>query len=236
MLVTSHLLPVGIKGVVIAGLLAAVMSSLASGFNSSSTLFTMDFYRHLKPHASERELVLVGRLATAVLVMLGIMWVPLICSISSRLFIYLQSVQAYISPPIAAVFILGILWKRVNGRGAIYALVTGAVVGGLRLVLEILFKKNGFTLPGMEWFVEINFLHFALFLFILSATVLTLVSLQEEEPSAKKIAGLTISTTSMRQNPPGVTVSKIDLWWLRMNVGFSVALIVLIVTLWIIFF
>ncbi|MDW7682191.1 MAG: sodium:solute symporter, partial [bacterium] len=114
-LVASQLLPAGIKGIVIASLLAALISSLASCFNSSSTLFTMDFYREFRPNSSEKELVLVGRLATTVLVILGIMWVPFIKYISSQIYIYLQSVQAYISPPIAAVFILGILWKRVNG-------------------------------------------------------------------------------------------------------------------------
>ncbi len=235
-LVTSHLLPVGIKGIVIAGLLAAVMSSLASCFNSSSTLFTMDFYRHFRPLANERELVLVGRLATAVMVMLGIMWVPLIHSISSQLFIYLQSVQAYISPPIAAVFILGILWKRVNGRGAIYALITGAIIGGLRLVLEIMFRKNGFSLPGMDWFVQMNFLHFALFLFIISAAVLTLLSLQDEQPPAEKIAGLTISGSRMQQSALNMAVGTENPWWMRINIALSVALVSLIILLWIIFF
>ncbi|MEJ2635765.1 MAG: sodium:solute symporter [Calditrichia bacterium] len=235
-LVTSHLLPVGIKGIVIAGLLAAVMSSLASCFNSSSTLFTMDFYRHFRPLANERELVLVGRLATAVMVMLGIMWVPLIHSISSQLFIYLQSVQAYISPPIAAVFILGVLWKRVNGRGAIYALITGAIIGGLRLALEIMFKKSGFSLPGMDWFVQMNFLHFALFLFIISVAVLTLLSLQDEQPPAEKIAGLTISGSRLQQSALNMAVGTENPWWMRINIALSVALVSLIILICIIFF
>ncbi|HQC51033.1 MAG TPA: sodium:solute symporter, partial [bacterium] len=108
----TGLLPVGMKGLVIAGLLAALMSSLAACFNSTSTLFTMDLYKPFRKYASERELVLVGRIATALLVVIGLLWIPFIKYLSSQIYIYLQSVQAYISPPIAVCFLLGLFWKR----------------------------------------------------------------------------------------------------------------------------
>jgi len=116
-------MPAGLQGVLIAAMLAALMSSLASVFNSSSTIFTMDFYKKFKPDASERELVTVGRLATVLMVVLGMAWIPFMGRISSQLWIYLQSVQAYISPPIAAVFLLGVFWRRINGQGALASLL-----------------------------------------------------------------------------------------------------------------
>lgn len=230
-LVTSHLLPVGIKGIVVAGLLAALMSSLASCFNSSSTLFTMDFYKNFRPEASEKELVLVGRLATTALVVLGILWVPFIRSISSQLFVYLQSVQAYVSPPIAAVFILGIFWQRVNGRGAISALIAGAVIGALRLILEIGSKNYGLSLAALEWFYSMNFLHFAIFLFTTSAVILIGISLLTDAPGPEKLTGLTFAAAE-----PGAGKTVGSSSWRRMNITFSILLILIVFTLWAIFF
>src|SRR6266446_5941336 len=119
-----NLLPVGLVGLVMAALLAAVMGAMSSVFNSASTLVTLDFYKKLRPQASEKQLVNFGRVATG-MVVLGLLWVPFIHYISSQLYIYLQSVQAYISPPISACFVLGILWPRMNGSGAISSLLTG---------------------------------------------------------------------------------------------------------------
>src|SRR5215475_403784 len=136
-----NLLPTGLVGLMIAALLAALMGGMASVFNSTSTLVTLDFYKKLKPDASERQLVLIGRLATGVMVLLGIAWVPFITRISGQLYIYLQSVQGYISPPIASCFILGILWTRMNAQGAISSLLTGFVLGTVRFILEL-------TYPG----------------------------------------------------------------------------------------
>jgi len=235
-LVSSNLLPVGIKGMVIASLLAALMSSLASCFNSSSTLFTMDFYKHYKPKASERELVLVGRLATTVLVILGILWVPLIRSISSQLFVYLQSVQAYISPPIAAVFIFGIFWKRANGKGAISALVAGAVMGALRLILEIVTKTSSLSLGSFSWYSEMNFLHFAVFLFIVSSAILIGVSLYTNPPERNKLAGLTFATADQVSSPFIQKMDSKNPMWNKLNIVFSVILVLSILTLWTIFF
>src|SRR6266852_4373440 len=133
-----NLLPNGLVGIMIAALLAALMGAMSSVFNSASTLVTLDFYKKIKPDASERNLVNFGRFATGIMVLLGLLWVPFIHLISSQLYIYLQSVQAYISPPIASCFVLGILWTRLNGTGAISSLMTGFLLGGTRFVLEIM--------------------------------------------------------------------------------------------------
>ena len=136
------LLPAGLKGLVVAGLLAALMSSLSSVFNSCSTLVTWDIYKKLHPQASERTLVRVGQLSTVVLVGFGLLWIPIMKLISGQLYQYLQSVQAYISPPIAAVFLIGVFWKRVNAqRGDRRRWCTGFVLGMARLVLEL--NKEG---------------------------------------------------------------------------------------------
>jgi SSS family solute:Na+ symporter len=131
------LLPIGLKGIVVAGLLAALMSSLSAVFNSCSTLITWDIYKKIRPASSERTLVNVGRIATVVLVGLGLLWIPMMKLISGQIYEYLQSVQAYISPPIAAIFLIGVLSKRVNSKGAIAALATGFVLGTARLILEL---------------------------------------------------------------------------------------------------
>lgn len=182
-----RILPVGFKGLVVAGFLAALMSSLSSVFNSTSTLFTFDFYKKWRPNASERELVNVGRLATVILVIIGLLWIPLMRKLTEGggLYTYLQSVQAYISPPIAAAFLLGIFFKKINGKGALVSLWTGFVLGIGRLVLQFrndLSIKNGdgsiFAEGGLfDHLITMNFLHFAIFLFIICTIVMIGVSL-----------------------------------------------------------
>ena len=186
------LLPAGLKGLVVAGMLAALMSSLSSVFNSCSTLITWDIYKQLHPGASDRTLVWVGQVSTVVLVVLGLLWIPMMDLISGQIYQYLQSVQAYISPPIAAVFLLGIFWKRLNSAGAIASLAAGFVLGLGRLVAEL--SKD--SLSGLLfWYADINFLHFAVFLFVVCAVFLVLVSFMTPEPSAEKLRGLTFATT-----------------------------------------
>ncbi len=186
------LLPAGLRGLVAGGLLAALMSSLAAVFNSCSTLFTMDIYTKLRPDSSEKTLVLVGRIATGVVVILGILWIPMMKNISGELYHYLQSVQAYIAPPITAVFLLGLFWKRINAPGALTALIGGFVVGMLRLVAEL----NKEALSGWLYvFADIVFLHFAIFLFLGCIAAMIIVSLLTAEPSYEKIQGLTYATT-----------------------------------------
>jgi SSS family solute:Na+ symporter len=182
------LLPSGFRGLVVAGLLAALMSSLSSVFNSCSTLITWDVYRELHPGASERQLVWVGRASTTVLVLLGLAWIPLMQLISGQLYQYLQSVQAYISPPIAAVFLVGILSPRVNARGAMASLLTGFALGMSRLVAEL----NKGRLDGWLFtYADINFLHFAVILFLVCTVVLFAASLTAPRPARAAVEGLT---------------------------------------------
>jgi SSS family solute:Na+ symporter len=184
------LLPVGLRGLVVAGLLSALMSSLSSVFNSCSTLITWDVYRELRPEASERRLVWVGRVATGVLVVLGLAWIPFMQYISGTLYEYLQSVQSYIAPPIAAVFLLGVFWKRVNAKGALASLLVGFVLGMARLGLEL--NKGALGDGGLLfYFADIMFLHVAALLFLVCAAVLVGVSLATAPPPAEKTRGLT---------------------------------------------
>jgi SSS family solute:Na+ symporter len=186
----ATLLPVGLRGLVVAGLLAALMSSLSSVFNSTSTLITIDVYKKLRPATTERGLVLVGQVSTALLVGLGLLWIPLMKLVSGQLYQYLQSVQAYISPPIAAVFLVGILWQRVNAFGAMASLITGFVLGMGRLAAE-LGKQN---LSGiLRTYADINFLHFAVLLFVVCSVVLIVASLLTPPPSPEKTTGLTLA-------------------------------------------
>ncbi len=225
------LLPTGFRGLVVAGLLAALMSSLSSVFNSCSTLFTLDIYKKLHPEASEKLLVRVGQLATVVLVILGLLWIPLIRVISGQLFVYIQSVQAYISPPIAAVFLIGILWRRVNARGAIVSLGVGFVLGMGRLAAEL--GKS--ALDGwLFWFADINFLHFASFLFVICTVVLIVVSLTAPPPSNQKLAGLTFATAAAPMSeadphPPS------DPAWRRKDLWATLVLVLIVAAIWIYF-
>ena len=191
-------MPVGLKGLVAAGLLAALMSSLASVFNSCSTLFTVDIYKKLYPNTPEGKLVNIGRVATAIVVVLGIAWIPIMQNISSALYEYLQSVQSYIAPPIAAVFLLGIFFKRINSKGAMATLIGGLLVAIVRLTLEI----NKSQLEAGSIFYTIgttNFLTFAAWFFLFCVILCVTVSLLTKAPSPAQINGLTYSTLSEEQ-------------------------------------
>lgn len=218
----NELLPVGIKGIVIAALLAALMSSLSSVFNSSSTLIVMDFYKKYNPDATEKELVYCGQFATLLLVVSGLLWIPFIGVMSNQLFIYLQSVQAYIAPPIAAVFLLGILWKQVNGRGALATLLFGFFAGASRFLAELAVKSGWNTGTLIKFYAEINFLHFAILLFVSSIIILTFVSLMTFEPKQEEILE-TIFKKSTRQR-----ISQASVFG-------SILLVVIVLVLWLIF-
>jgi len=242
-----NLLPSGLVGMMIAALLAALMGAMSAVFNSASTLVTLDFYKKYRPDASERHLVNFGRIATGMMVVLGLLWVPFIHLISSQLYIYLQSVQAYISPPIAACFILGILWPRLNGVGAITSLLTGFVLGAVRFVMELKDRAAGgsyFTSGIAGWIVNINFLHYAIFMFVVCSAVLIGVSLVTPAPERKKLAGLTFSTVREKLDVQAVGVVAAQPAYKmtaetsmehRMNVALSLVLAVSVIALWVYF-
>ncbi len=227
-ILVTRLLPIGFKGLVLAGMLAALMSSLASAFNSVSTLLTWDVYRKWRPLASEARLVFVGRVTTVVLVFVGLAWIPAMKYVSPQLYIYLQSVQAYIAPPIAAVFLLGVLFPRLNGKGALAALWTGFVLGFARLVLEL--DKSHLT-PGAPtyWYADINFLHFAALLFLLCSLILIGVSIMTPPPTPERVADLTVQTVAPSA---AVEVAPVER---NLEIGLSVLLAATIGALWIVF-
>ncbi|MHC4234867.1 MAG: sodium:solute symporter [Planctomycetota bacterium] len=209
----TSLLPIGVKGLVIAGLFAAMMSSLAACFNSCGTLFTMDIYKPRRPTASERELVLVGRLVTIVIVILGILYVPFMKHLGgSQLYLYLQKIQGYISPPIAAVFLLGVFWKRLNGTGALASLYTGFVMGAARLLLELGHNAWDWPLGPVTPLVTMNFLHFAILMFAVCVAVLVIVSMATPALSAGQLRGLTFATTAKRAKAVEIADSTADSW------------------------
>jgi solute:Na+ symporter, SSS family len=237
-----NLLPTGLVGLVMAALLAAVMGAMSSVFNSASTLVTLDFYKKLRPDASEGQLVTFGRIATGIMVLLGLLWVPFIHYISSQLYIYLQSVQAYISPPIAACFVLGILWPRLNGKGAITSLLTGFVLGATRFLLELSDRAGGgrFESPVARWIIDMNFLHYAIFMFVVCSIVLIVVSLMTPAPDRKRLAGLTFATvddkieTTVVGTPQRKPAHETPLEH-RLNLFFSALLLATVIGLWIYF-
>ena len=238
-----NLLPVGLVGLVMAALLAAVMGAMSSVFNSASTLVTLDFYKKLRPQVSERELVNFGRIATGIMVVLGLLWVPFIHYISSQLYIYLQSVQAYISPPIAACFVLGILWPRLNGSGAILSLLSGFVLGAARFILELVDRAGAhrFASPIARWCIDMNFLHYAIFMFLVCSVVLVGVSLLSPAPDRRQLAGLTFATVDDKietvavGSPPVRKPAKETPLEKGMNIVFSLLLVGTVVGLWIYF-
>jgi solute:Na+ symporter, SSS family len=197
-LLVATILPIGIRGIVVAGLLAALMSSLAGVFNASSTLFTMDFYARLKPQASQRHLVWVGRIATTAMVLIGLLWIPVISG-GRGLYDYLQTVQGYLAPPIFVVFFFGVFNKRLNHKGCLAALVTGFVLGLGRLAIDTpvsMIENFTYEQGSFLWVVNnIFFQYYSLLIFIICAVVMVVVS-RMTGGSKKDLSGLTYGTLS----------------------------------------
>jgi SSS family solute:Na+ symporter len=191
-LVTA-LLPPGIRGLIVACLLAALMSSLASLFNSSASLFTVDIYEKIRPGQSSQHLLQVGRVATGAVVGLGIIWIPVMAKVSGGgLYQYLQSVQGYLAPPITAVFLLGIFWPRLNSAGATWALGGGFVLGMIKLSLQAFYGKGKIEQPAILASIgDFNFLYATGVLFAISAVIMIVVSFMTPAPPIEKVRGLT---------------------------------------------
>ncbi|UCC98066.1 MAG: sodium:solute symporter [Phycisphaerales bacterium] len=200
----SSLLPAGLRGLVVGGLLAALMSSLSSLFNSCASLFTVDIYEKINPKASERHLVTVGRIATLVVVGMGIIWIPVMQRVSQGgLYKYLQDVQSYLGPPITAVFLLGLFFKRINGKGAVAGLAVGFIAGMGKLALQALTGGGAEAIiTSPEWLVGIgqyNFLFASGWLLLISIVAIVGVSLLTAPPDYKRIAELTYGTATPEQ-------------------------------------
>ena len=204
-LLVAHILPVGVRGIVVAGLLAALMSSLAGVFNASSTLFTVDLYAKWKPQSSQHDLVRTGRIATTVMVGIGLLWIPVIQG-SKGLYLYLQSVQGYLAPPIFTVFFLGVFMKRVNAKGCLATLVVGFLLGLFRLAVDTPIAlgmqgfESGYAEGSFLWVVNnIFFQYFSILILLVCVVVLIGVSYLTEVPDARQIQGLTFATVTEQQ-------------------------------------
>jgi SSS family solute:Na+ symporter len=204
-MLVQAVMPTGLRGVVVAGLLAALMSSLAGAFNASSTLFTLDFYKKLHPSASQARLVWVGRAATATMVLIALLWIPVIQG-ARGLYDYLQGIQAYLAPPIAAVFFLGVFFRRLNAAGCLAALIAGLALGLFRLAVDtpvtlgVEGYAGGYPAGTLLWIVNnIYFQYWGLLIFLVSVAAMVVVSLATAPPPERQLAGLTYATVSREQ-------------------------------------
>ncbi len=230
-LLVKNVLPVGVRGIVVAGLLAALMSSLAGVFNASSTLFTMDFYSKFRPKASQHKLVWMGRIATAVMVLIGLAWIPVIRG-GRGLYDYLQGIQAYLAPPIFVVFFFGVFMKRLNSKGCLAALIVGFAMGIIRLAIDTPVGLLGISYTEGSFFWIMNnifFQYYSLLIFIVCVIVMIVVSYMSEAPSYEKIRGLTYGTTMADDR------EKSRASWSYGDVILSVLLMVIIVAIYLYF-
>jgi SSS family solute:Na+ symporter len=201
-LMVKHLLPAGLRGIVVAGLLSALMGSLAGVFNACSTLFTVDLYGKLKPRASQSQIVRTGRIATTVMVLIALMWIPVVQGAHS-LYDYLQTVQGYLAPPIFVVFFFGVFWKRLNAKGCLWAMIVGFTLGIFRMLVDtpVTMKLGGFAhgyTPGsLLWIINnINFQYFSILITLVSAVVMVMVSYASPDPDYVRIKSLTFGTAT----------------------------------------
>jgi len=205
-LMVEHLLPPGLRGLVVAGLLSALMGSLAGVFNACSTLFTVDLYEKMYPGASQAKLVRTGRTATAVMVLIALAWLPVIQG-AHGLYNYLQAVQGYLAPPVFVVFFLGVFWKRMNWQGCLWAMIVGFLVGLFRMAVDTPVSlglagfEHGYTEGTFLWIVnKTYFQYFSVLITLISAVVAVVVSLATAEPDYARIGGLTYATATAKDD------------------------------------
>ncbi|PKL82454.1 MAG: symporter [Ignavibacteriae bacterium HGW-Ignavibacteriae-3] len=233
-LLASNILPVGIKGIVIAGFLSAVMSSLSSAFNSIAALYTIDFYQPKHPDASDRTLVFVGRMATITTVGVVILLVPFVKIVNSHIYIFLQSTQAFISAPITAVFILGLTFKKINAKSAFISLIAGEFLGVSRFLIEFLNKSGMINNPILVAYAEINYLHFTIFLFL--ATSFLLISLSYFFRYGTEFGSQKINFLFAQKNSgPDITNNAAGISRIGVNVVLSGLILILTLSLWYLF-
>lgn len=225
----KELLPKGFTGIVVGGILAALMSSLASLFNSSSMLFTVDFYQKIRPNASEKHYLRVGRLATVVIVILGILWIPVMKDIGKVLYEYLQDVQSLLAPGIAAVFLLGIISKRTTPSAGFAGLVVGFTLGMLRLGLNIYYGDtvgDGFI---YRLIIEPNWLHYEIVLFFIVIALMIIVSFFTKAKDLTATPGLYFGSASPEQR--AITRAS----WSNWDVVHSAIIIAVIIAFYVYF-
>jgi SSS family solute:Na+ symporter len=223
------LLPTGFTGLVVGGILAALMSSLASLFNSSAMLFTVDFYQKYKPNASERHYVNVGRLATVVIVILGILWIPIMRELGKVLYAYLQDVQSLLAPGIAAVFLLGVVSKRTTPAAGYYGLVVGFFLGMLRLGMKVYYGDTVADNFLYELILAPNWLHYEIVLFFVIIGMMVIISFFTEKKDPMSMQGLYFGSATPEQR--AITRDS----WGKWDVVHSVVIISFIIAFYIYF-
>ncbi|KAF8768378.1 Sodium/glucose cotransporter 1 like protein [Argiope bruennichi] len=185
-----ELMPAGARGLMISTMLAALMSSLTSIFNSSSTIFTMDIWRRFRKQASETELLIVGRVFVLLLVVISVVWIPIVqAAQNSQLFHYIQSVTSFLAPPVCAVYVLAIIYKRVNEQGAFWGLMVGLLIGMIRFIWEFSYTvpscASQLPDPRPAIISKVHYLHFGIILFVISCIVTVVIS-YATQPIANK--------------------------------------------------
>jgi solute:Na+ symporter, SSS family len=234
-MMVKYLLPPGLRGIVVAGLLSALMGSLAGVFNACSTLFTVDLYQKWRPKATQSELVRMGRTATVIMIVIALAWIPVIQG-AHGLYGYLQSVQGYLAPPIFVVFFFGVFWKRLNAQGCLWAMVVGFVIGGFRMLVDtpVTMKlagyENGYTPGSFLWIVNnINFQYFSVLITVVSAVVMVVMSYATTAPDYGRIKSLTFATTSAEDK------ARTRASWEKKDVFFSAFILACILAAYIYF-
>lgn len=188
-------MPPGLRGLIMAVMIAALMSDLDSIFNSASTIFTLDIYKMIRKQVSSRELVIVGRLFVVFMVVVSIAWVPVIIEMQGgQMFYYIQEVSDYLTPPIASFFLLGIMWHRCNETGAFWGGMVGFVLGALRLVLTFVYREPHCNQPDERpsFIKDVHFMYVAAILFWVSTFVTVVVSLCTAPPTKEQIRTTTL--------------------------------------------
>ncbi|CAL1529910.1 unnamed protein product [Lymnaea stagnalis] len=177
------LMPDGLRGLMLAVMMSALISSLTSIFNSSSTIFTMDIWRRIRKNSSDVELMIVGRLCVLILVGVGIVWIPVVQSVT-ELFHYIQAITSFLAPPICSVYVLAIFWKRTNEKGAFWGLMVGLVVGLIRFAWEYAYKNypcgEEYKSEKPDIISKVHYLHFGIILFSIVTLVTVVISLLTE--------------------------------------------------------
>jgi SSS family solute:Na+ symporter len=222
-LMVRYLLPAGLRGVVVAGLLSALMGSLAGVFNACSTLFTVDIYEKIRPAAGQREIVRMGRLATVVMVLVAMAWIPVVKG-ATGLYNYLQAVQGYLAPPIFVVFFLGLFWKRLNAQGCLWAMVVGFLVGLFRMAVDtpvtLGLAPHGYAKGSFLWMVNnVNFQYFSILITAVSAGTMVGVSYLTPPPDDASLKDLTFATMTAEHRATS------DASWTSREVAASVGVV-----------
>jgi SSS family solute:Na+ symporter len=227
-MLVKYLLPPGLRGLVVAGLLSALMGSLAGVFNACSTLFTVDIYNKLRPQASQHEIVRMGRIATTTMVIIAMLWIPVVQG-AHGLYNYLQSIQGYLAPPIFVVFFFGVFWKRLNAQGCFWAMVIGFLVGLFRMLVDtpvtlgLPAYKDGYPHGSFLWIINnINFQYFSILITIISAIVMVVVSWMTSAPDYSKIKNMSFGTITDEHRAESAKS------WGALEVGASIFVLVVI--------